>query len=442
MEIISLKSLKKRDSKSVMDRIFLLRGAKKITIVSAYIDKKSIEDIRAYCKETYKRPIVLQFFIDKVSCTNIQNDLFDIQTELDNDEFFDDDSGIYLVRYGKLFHSKLYWIENNKSAKILVGSMNFTQMGMLQNEEILAYSKVQKKDEITDFIEEYIQTLQNESERVTESSKNTGSSSIREFFLKGNLYCELKENNPFHFKLGLPKDFLKNKSIIDELLGESNESDSVSIQKLIEKVFRVDYLPVKINYKKYCIPTCFGYWAPISFFNEIEESIHDPNKQKRDYYDKVFGLIQTERDKLTNEFKEMCKRIRHKLRKEKLEEDWKDTDKLEYKWNNWYENLLEKIKQEKLRERLISGIGHISMPDFWNDCNSTIADEFENSFFEEVFHILSKETSKNTSKILVTRIWNSLKLYENDYNKPEDLKEMVEDWLENNPDKDLLGDSI
>jgi len=169
-ELISTQAENYREEK-VEKGLFSFHRAKKITIVSAYIDYKSICNVVDICNQQTNGNVLLKIFSDKHSIKKLYNkyskemeDIFKSIGQLQKG------SGIFSVNYGKLFHTKCYQIET-KARRIrggrirgriitMLGSLNFTQNGFYENEEILYKVSDSKhsneKDEIHEYISKYI----------------------------------------------------------------------------------------------------------------------------------------------------------------------------------------------------------------------------------------------------------------------------------------------
>ena len=141
-----------------LNKLFRVDGTvRKIIAISAYTDIETISQLIKLLKKAQDQrgKASLKIFIDR-SSSRFSSDEEMKKALLDKNakirKAFSDDSGIYLVRLGKLFHSKAYLIEGNVESKVIFGSMNLTQMGINANEEILLSAKQYKKKDVLKYL--------------------------------------------------------------------------------------------------------------------------------------------------------------------------------------------------------------------------------------------------------------------------------------------------
>jgi len=453
LDIISLQS--KTENLS-LEELFGVTGAvRNIIVISAYIDTKSIEQLTTFLAsnaDARTKP-TFKIFIDKSSSRFFSNrkakiELLERQKEIL--KHFSSDSGIFLVQFGKLFHSKIYLVEGNKNGKLLLGSMNLTQKGINENEEILLVDDFNIggraiSNKLSKWVKEYSGKLKNKSVSVDDNIKGRYPGCIRQLLLNGSIYYELKEHNPFRFKLNLPEGTIKQQADIDRLL-ESSVTDTISIETLISEI--VDgigkELPnpknIKAFWKKYCIETCFGFWNPDSWNEELISTLNSRVEQRKPYYDALLSIIRENSSDIKLSFIDLCERIQAYLHNNKIF-DWKygNIEKAKKAWDQWYDNLLSKLENEKYYNRLISGISSVPSPDVWNDPLSS--EEYEDSFFESIIYHWSKEYSRETSNVIAQAISRNIDDYglsEEDRMDIDILKNAVDSWLAENPKRSIV----
>lgn len=108
----------------------------RIWAVSAYYDIESIKQLIDHIKSRISKKPELLIVIGTINDGELE--------ALQKMEFggFKEGSGIRVTNCGRLFHSKGYLVETNRNAMCAIGSMNLTQNGLKENEEILTYSRV------------------------------------------------------------------------------------------------------------------------------------------------------------------------------------------------------------------------------------------------------------------------------------------------------------
>lgn len=164
--------------------------------------------------------------------------------------------------------------------------MNLTQKGINGNEELVLFEDINiggKADanRLFEWIKKYSEELQKKSVKVGSNIREEQfPSCMRQLLLNGTIYYELKEQNPFRFKLYLPEEIVKQKSAdIDPLL-EGNITDSVSLEALIRANKPVGLgieLPGlgknKAYWRRFCIETCYGFWNPAYLRKELLDTL-------------------------------------------------------------------------------------------------------------------------------------------------------------------------
>lgn len=113
---------------------------RRIWAVSAYYDRKSIEQLIAHIKSRHDKKQKPELFIVIGSINSGGEELEKLQG-MKFGKMFKEGSGIRVTKCGYLFHSKGYLVETTRSGMCAIGSMNLTQAGLKDNEEILTYSQ-------------------------------------------------------------------------------------------------------------------------------------------------------------------------------------------------------------------------------------------------------------------------------------------------------------
>lgn len=454
---MQIHSLRKEQNLNSIDNIFGINGAiRSITIISAYADLLALKELIDFLEDNYdtRSYPTCRIFLDSSSSSfftdkSIYNGFIELSNRIA--EFCDESSGIYLVRWGSLFHSKCYLIKSNNYGKVIVGSLNLTKKGLTENEEIVLVSEFNidgrtKVNAITKWIEnEYINELIEKSHRISENiTQHSWPSCLRHLLLDGHIYYELREQDPFRFKLRLPEDLIKQEAELDPLL-ESTISDSISIEILLSSDKKFGGMGLsfpqkrksKKSWKRYCVETCYGFWNPLNRKSEIESVLNERKKARKPYYDSIKKVLNKKKPDISNCFYTLIDRIRNNISKNYPDWKFNAKDKVQESWGNWYEILLEKINDnEKYYERLVSGITHVSTPDVWSDPLSSR--EFEDSFLESLKYYWSKEYNRESSNIIAQSVACNLELEEDKQTIPIDrLRGKIEDWLTSNPDLSL-----
>jgi len=433
---ISMEKDRANSFEKEIEKLFKVKGkVQEIMIISAYFDLKALNWIEKYSKKN--KDIKIQIFIDRYSSKFFSND--EIYDELIK---VSKNIEIFLVKSGKLFHSKLYYIKSNKEIKVSIGSLNFTYNAFQKNEEILNeyIEDINKKSKYIEDIEIYINSLTNtsKSEKITNNLKNNHiNNNLRSLLLDGFIYYESKEQESFSFKLKLPNDLKKIDTDIDSTL-EANIVDSLTLERLVKEspILKEIKFPKKdksqSRWKDKCIETCYGYWSP-SFFNDDLEVILKKRKDKREpYFDRIKKLLKEHESELEKAFFKVRKKIIKRLNKSYWE--YKNKSKAKEAWKDWRERLLNKFDNNNtFYKRLVEGVSKTSTPDVWG--NDIESEEFENSFLDSLIYHWSKDyyNQKSTSNKIANIIAHNLKGRNENFDKlninSEELKKEIEAWL-------------
>ncbi len=453
---MKIKSLRLYDACQPLNKLFQISGAiRNVVIISAYIDFDSIDQLIKYVDEiadTRGLPS-LRIFIDKssshyLSDRETQKKFIKANKKIHN--ICNSSSGIFLVQLGALFHSKAYLIEGNKKAKILFGSMNLTQNGISQNEELILYEDINiggkaNGNRLAKWIKEYADNLHAQSVQVGIDTSGNFPSCMRQLLLNGSIYYELKEQNPFRFKLYLPQNVVRQQVNIDPMI-EASITDSVSLEVLLSAktpfglgIKLPDLGSGKAFWKKYCIKTCYGFWNPQSLRDNLKTTLKKRITERQPYFDFIKKKINEEEENIINAFLGLRYRIQKYLESIGIT-DWKYSNENVAKeaWENWIENINNKIDNAEYYNRLVSGVTSVPAPDVWND--PVASEEFEESFCESLLYHWSKEYIKETSNVVAQAFaWNlDLDDDEKDELDTEQLKNKIDEWLIENPDYSII----
>lgn len=454
---MEITSLQLQDGTSQLDDLFYIPGAvRKIIAISAYVDIESIGQLISFfsdCADS-RGKASLQIFIDKSSSRffsdrKTRNEIEEKQNLIL--DLFSDDSGIFLVQFGKLFHSKIYLIEGNRKGKIILGSMNLTQKGINDNEEILLFDDFNvdgrgTANRLSNWVKKYSEKLKTKSILVDKDVGGNYPSCMRQFLLSGSIYYELKEQNPFRFKLNLPENIVKQQADIDRLL-EASITDTISLETLIRTPKPSgglgkklpDFGNIRAYWKKYCVETCYGHWNPDLWNDELAFTLKSRKEKRKPHYDAIIKILKENATEIKSAFIQLCERIQSYLSNLKIM-DWKygDLNKAREAWDKWYKNLLSKLDNEEFYNRLILGISSVPSPDVWSDPLSSA--EFEESFYESIIYHWSKEYSKETSNVIAQALsWNlDLDTDEKEEITVDQLKDAMDSWLIKNPSSSIV----
>lgn len=416
---------------------------KKAVIISAYTDIESIKEIVKYVsRQADKTSSSLQIYMDKAASRvstdeKLREELKKLHKEIKKK--ISKNSGIFLVSYGKLFHSKCYLFEGRKEGKFFIGSMNLTVSGRENNEEILVGASYncntkEANARLAEKLFEYADELRDKKRGKVYSVSDIKdyedkSITFRDIILDGFLYTEFKEiPSFFSIKLNLPDEFKRIKTDIELFGAEYN--NSISIEKIIQRDFNINKKGEKeenILWKRFCIETCYGYWSPSAYSKKIQKELNKSGGQKH-YYIKVRKLLLSHHQDIKASFLQITDKIKSKVHE--FDPTW-DFD-AEKKWAEGYTRICSKLKNEDFIEKLASGVQKAPALDVWIEPSA--AKNFIESFSDFIYYIQEKERSKNRpAKALIDKLG-----IQEDLN-PEGLVKSIEKWMTKNPDSKIFS---
>ncbi len=447
MEIKSTLTLKN----FTQDDIFPIEGkVNSMQIVSAYTDPDLIiKTLRYILKngnqiDTPHFSIYLDYYSSRITTSDqIREQMLEV-SELIRKKC-DEESGVYLVKGGALFHSKFIISKSRNSMRLLLGSINFTSKGFNNNEEIAIvgdcdYNGQSYINKLIDQLKAYLDKL--DCTQLKKSLKINKPLNLRQVLLSGSMYYELKEADPLRFKLCLPEEIREVEVNLDPML-DANLTDSISLVTLITSPVGHGGLGLNVDtdqkrnqkshWKRWCAETCYGYWNPVEFRDNLENVLQKRKNERKPYYNNLFKIIRTKDTELQNSFMKFRGRIAEKVPL------WKYADRSAalISWKKWYKNMLCKLDNESFTDRLITGIENAPTPDVWSD--PTTAQELEDSFCESILYQWNKE-NKNTSSNTIAQIIGSNLEIEDIPDDGHELKMLIERWLKDNKQKSIFED--
>jgi Asp-tRNA(Asn)/Glu-tRNA(Gln) amidotransferase C subunit len=436
MEIKSTKILQTLS----IDSIFELDGKViSVVVMSAYMDTSFIEKIINYILEhgnKVNKPhfsIYLDYHASGYSSNQgVNTEVDKIVTILAN--YFDSKSGVYLVKTGYLFHSKCIISQSRTSINLLLGSINFTENGFTKNEELVLNGQALNGG--NSYINQLVNQIWNYIENL--SALKVGSDeiiskplSLRQVLLTGEMYYEQKENDPFGFALNIPDSIRDIDQEISPLIG-AKINNSISIEDIVNNIEElkkglVAKLNSKASWKKFCIETCYGFWAPVNDRDNIEKVINKKLEVRYPYYSSLFKIIKLHKNTIEKQFVTVAEDIEKYVdQQKKIDAEgnlvtWSAEEAVVF-WNDWYYRLEEKLESEEFCQRIIVGIIPASVPNVWSDKLS--ATEFEESFAKNLQYYCIKgkiASGKYAAKSFISKYG----LQEGDIVKCNNIKDLV-----------------
>ncbi|WP_295385606.1 phospholipase D family protein [uncultured Thiodictyon sp.] len=437
-----------------IDELLAIAGAvRSILVISAYTDIYTIDRLISFARTAHDNRTLptLRVYIDYSSSGFTTNP--EIETALKRcalriERYCDEDSGIYLVRTGGLFHSKCYLVQGNLEQRLIVGSMNATHKGLTENEELVfnGVSRIGANGYVGHMIEwvnqVYVPRLTERSDKITQQSEIYHyPTTMRQLLLDGWLYYETKEQDPFRFTLNLPEEILESRAALHPML-PATIVDAVSVVDLITGEIENGGLghsfrekgKSKESWRRYCVETCYGFWSPSWYEDEIEQILKNRFDAREPYYSDLKDYLENNKEKVSTQFKAFSEQLRNHITRDFHQAKWDayDGGRLMESWLKWYDTMLRKLSNEQHYFRMVLGISWASVPDVWSDPIAT--DEFQNSFLESLRYYWSKSYAMKTSKVAACAIASNLEIDMQDADDIENarLKSRIERWCRKN----------
>lgn len=358
MEIKSTKIFKTLSIES----IFQLEGkVRSVDVISAYTDIDFINKILDYILENGNKVDKPHFSIHLDYHASGYSSNKDVRTELDKiaktvkNKFYNK-SGVYLVKTGQLFHSKCIISKSRTSINLLIGSINFTDYGFSKNEEMVLSGQALEGgssyvNRLVNQIWDYIEQIP--SEQVGCGEFNIKPLSLRQVLLDGEMYYEQKENDPFGFPLNIPDKILDINQGINRLLS-AKINNTISLEHIIFETKELNNLlsskaNSKLSWKKFCIETCYGFWAPTDERENIANVIKEKLKIRSPYYESLFNVINNHKNSIRKQIKQVAQDIEKYVTRKNIRDDngdsilWSGEETLDA-WDDWYDRLEDKLK--------------------------------------------------------------------------------------------------
>jgi hypothetical protein len=401
---------------------------RRIEIATAYIDIEILVDLLDLIIERGDRRsgVKVRIFLDYQSACKLADELSLEETKkgknllkalkstrLANKYGQDHDIRLRAVQLGTLFHSKAFALETNTHSASCVGSVNFTSRGFITNEEIaitetIEKSRLKKSKNLTiqvlDYfdktLEQYPKNVLIPFEAIVEKRPTLKSTDFRELFLEGKLWYEDKEITPFTFPLDLPEKYRIRDAEIQGISIphiESKLGNGLNVLKLINLDEKREDRARKSRWRrKYCLQTCLGLWAPNSWTPYIDEALEEKTEKKRAWFDSVVGYFNQNRDEVTSSicsaYSETWDQIL-RISDVNIKNHQTQVD-LHKKAKDWVDKTCSRLNTDSFRQRVLTGISSVDMPDLWGG-NQSDAKKFESSFFEQFEYELTRSVKRS-----------------------------------------------
>ena len=152
----------------------------------------------------------------------------------------------------------------------------------------------------------------------------------------------------------------------------------------------------RVYFRPYAVETCYGYWVPEKFVDEVDSMLERASEHKRSELERLHCWLCEHRDYVVNAYKKYLNAA----------QDWLDSQDVDYPESNWQrifddtqrvereiDVLTDKLSDQNHNhdqlKRLCQAFVSAEMPEFWEDVIARRA--FESSFFESLAASSSSE---------------------------------------------------
>jgi hypothetical protein len=176
----------------------------------------------------------------------------------------------------------------------------------------------------------------------------------------------------------------------------------------------------KGSWKQFCVETCYGYWCPVIFDDEVEDVLYEKFKVRAKKINRLVDLAKNNREHARRKLHAIHADINNYFVDREIPNRWKYADLVEFnaRWDRWYDGLLLKFENNKFLKKLKRNVQDALVPDIWADAMAS--EEFEISFLESLIYEMKKRSG-----------WNkpAQKLREDVIDKADEWEDLEDDKL-------------
>ena len=393
-----------------------LKDSKEIFIASAYYDQLFFEKL-------FNQSTVQKF--DKINI--IFNGLRGHRLKLQKEELqkLNDYLSVYcskceirLKMEQGIFHTKLY-IFKGKKTTTFAGSINSTNSGLVNNEEIIIKISGDKVP-----FKKYFETIWKLS-KPFDKTEEPKAKTLISFFRMGTLY--FKPEYQFQFSYGPFSPLLNELSddekakLVDPIPNSESETGIGPFSIIRALNINIDDHVSKddksrASIKPYSIETRLGYWVPTCYKDEFEAKFMGSNNSKKEKYAVIKEKSKKAIDKsIIEKYHLYCDSVKGHLERANVNyQDYidkinRDKPKSEYdpfKDDSGFRNFLYKFKKrindDAYIEKLCSGFDGGPLPEIWDDYAAFV--DFKESFFDYLEFIEAKQIKRRIPKIVLRKL--------------------------------------
>jgi hypothetical protein len=241
---------------------------------------------------------------------------------------------IYLNTNSSLFHTKLYKFDLPNETKWFIGSANSTLSAFRNNEEILLH--LTGKHE---YLEKYVEYAIKNSYPYDEI-EITDINNMIKFWRTGLIYYKPIANIQFTFSILKIPSWVNNElSQLDNMPPFASPGEPLGPfnLKLALDIEENDKPSAQVRHNQWSIETCFGYWVPSKYKDELDSKINEASQSKREKLNEInLKIHKLGRRYIVEQFRKYIEGVEANLTTVYKNFKWTPGDRIVVKYENEY----------------------------------------------------------------------------------------------------------
>jgi hypothetical protein len=368
-----------------------MRRADRITIMSAYYSVMFLEEVLDKVLKTKRNKCKLELIFNGFSGQRLHDQIQELKNlKLTLKALGFRNISILINRETTLFHTKLYFISNEKGSLWFSGSANASVAAFGKNEELLIKATTNIKA-----VKRYISNVIENSKAIEDINiKEITESNIIGFFRTGSIY--FKPNNKISFtfsELNFP-GWVEDKltEVLDrpkntnpgKAWGAYNLKLSLGLKEDEETEQKT-----RLSLKPWSVETCFGYWVPNKYRVVVNKNISEKSKNSKTKLEYLLNLLkQRGAESILSDYRLYLSDVRRILDANDI--NWQiDEINLVDKFKKFTDRIITKLSNPCKLDKVCMPLVSTGMPEIWED--NLAYDDFSESFFEYISGCLSEQ---------------------------------------------------
>ncbi len=405
-------------------------GARRIDVVSAFFDVTFLSLVAASAAKLKPRPEV-RIILHGSAGRKLDNQLQDLRAFEKKWRRALPDLQVGLVFGSALFHSKLFVFKSARGSTAFIGSANATAAAFLEdNEEILL--ELHPRD-VDPQLLSYVDEVARESVPLSDVAPHE-IHTIVQWYRDAVCYYKPTASFGLRFPLNVPERLATEltRSDLDEIDGIARDQTNITYS-LTSALDPSEEGRGRTVVSAVGIQTCYGWWVPTAYANGDEgfqAKLDDVAAVRRHKVDAKCDAILRDYDRglVLTRARSAFATLR-KMANGRWPQEGDDVDE---RFGAFLKKAVEKLQDERWREKLAAVYAPASVPEIWADPDSVR--EFEDSFYEYIEYIGQRTGAKPYIWKLLSRVCEF-----GQEDPPEEIKRRVRSAVRRGWTRDLWG---